>query len=205
MPIIPKSTHTRLVVLVLAAIAALSACAGGETAQPTGGDDTAQQTSAGFNQADVAFLQNMTPHHSQATTMAELAQERAAHPELKQLADTILSTQTQEIDTMRGLLAEAAQPAAGGHGGMQHGGGHQMPGMMSDAQMATLQGLEGEQFDLMFLEMMTEHHRGAIEMAEEVVREGENPRVADLARHIIDTQRAEIDQMTAWRQQWSTT
>jgi uncharacterized protein (DUF305 family) len=205
MPLIPKSRNARLVVLVLAGVLALTACADGRTAQPAGGGDREQQTSTGFNQADVAFLQNMTPHHAQATTMAQLAQGRAAHSELTQLADRIISTQTQEIETMRSLLAEAGvEPSAEGAGGMDHGGGH-MPGMMSEAQMAELRGLQGEPFDLAFLEMMSVHHRAAIEMAEQVLQEGENPRVADLARQIIDAQRTEIEQMAAWQQQWNTT
>ena len=46
------------------------------------------------------FLEQMIPHHEDAVAMAELALTRAEHPELKQLAETIIRDQTREIDQM---------------------------------------------------------------------------------------------------------
>ena len=43
--------------------------------------------------------------------------------------------------------------------------------------------------------MMTEHHEGAIEMAEVEVDQGENPDAVALAEKIISDQQAEITQM----------
>lgn len=195
----PTPAHlVRSIIFVLVSAFALTACATDRTAESGGSQETST-----FNQADVTFLQDMVSHHSQAVEMAQLVDERAAHEELKQLADTIIADQTQEIDTMTGLLeAAGAPPPSEAAQGMEHG--MQMPGMAGESEMAALRDLQGEQFDLRFIDMMTAHHQGAIQMAEQVLREGENPRVADLARQIIEAQRAEIDQMAAWRQEWIT-
>jgi hypothetical protein len=57
------------------------------------------------------------------------------------------------------------------HGAMDHG---DMPGMMSEEQMATLEDASGAEFDELFLRMMIEHHEGAIEMAQIEQADGES-------------------------------
>jgi uncharacterized protein (DUF305 family) len=57
-------------------------------------------------QLDETFMDAMIAHHQGAIEMAALADERAAHQEVKDLAASIISTQTAEIATMRGWLAE---------------------------------------------------------------------------------------------------
>jgi uncharacterized protein (DUF305 family) len=46
---------------------------------------------------DAAFADAMIPHHKGAITMAELADERAQHQEIKDLAAAIISAQDREI------------------------------------------------------------------------------------------------------------
>jgi uncharacterized protein (DUF305 family) len=53
---------------------------------------------------DRAFLQAMIPHHQSAIAGAKLEQEKGMHPELKQLAGTIITDQQKEIDQMQGWL-----------------------------------------------------------------------------------------------------
>ncbi len=50
---------------------------------------------------DRAFLSEMIQHHDDAVAMANLAEQRAKHGEVKQLAQTINRTQSQEIDQMQ--------------------------------------------------------------------------------------------------------
>jgi uncharacterized protein (DUF305 family) len=53
---------------------------------------------------DVVFLSMMIPHHQGAIDMAKLVPDRAAHQELKDLATSIISSQSAEIDKMNGRL-----------------------------------------------------------------------------------------------------
>jgi uncharacterized protein (DUF305 family) len=59
-----------------------------------------------------------------------------------------------------------------------------------------------EPFDLAFIEAMIPHHEGAIEMAEVALENSENEEIRVLAEEIIAAQRAEIEQMEAWREEW---
>ena len=50
---------------------------------------------------DTDFAQMMITHHQGAIAMAKLAEDRAEHDELKELAEDIISAQEREIDVMR--------------------------------------------------------------------------------------------------------
>lgn len=185
----------RLLTRALAATAAalaLTACGGSDgrnSSQPGSGQN--------HNQADVAFLQGMIPHHDQAIEMSQLADGRTESDQLQELAKEIEGAQGPEIETMTGRLEDfgASVPSREGMGHGSMGGG--MQGMMSPEQMQRLKQLSGREFDQTFLQMMIEHHRGAVTMSENVLREGQNPDVKDLARQIIETQQAEISEMSA--------
>jgi len=153
------------------------------------------------NDADVTFTQNMVPHHQQAIDMAELVDSRTGRPELRTLAERIAASQGREISLMQGWLQAWGKPAA--PQGMDHGGMH-MPGMMSEVEMRQLMATTQRSFDLLFVEMMTAHHQGAIEMANTELRNGSLPEVKRLAQQIIDDQQAEIDQFQQWQQEWVT-
>lgn len=174
--------------LLAAALLTLAGC-GNE-------DDT--DAAAGHNDADVTFAQEMIPHHEQAIEMAELAETRAQSQEVKNLAADIEAAQDPEIETMTGWLESWGEDVPGhGTAGMDHGdmSSDDMPGMMSDDEMADLMTASGAGFDQMFLTMMIEHHEGAIEMAQTEQAEGEFPDAIELAEDIETAQTAEIQTM----------
>lgn len=179
--------------LLALAMVVLAAC-GGATSTPPAVAPPPQ--AADHNAADVAFLQGMLPHHTQATSMASQAPTRAGSPEVKALADRIDRAQGPEIEQMSQMLAAWGEPRPqpGSMGGM---GGMPMSGMMSEQQMAGLTAASGPAFDRMFLQMMIEHHRGAITMAQDELRLGQNPQAKALAEKIIADQQAEITKMQA--------
>jgi uncharacterized protein (DUF305 family) len=43
-----------------------------------------------------------------------------------------------------------------------------MPGMLTGAQLAELDRARGEQFDILFLRFMIQHHRGAVSMVRDL-------------------------------------
>lgn len=164
-----------------------------------GSDDPSLESPAGeatetYNHSDVGFLQDMIPHHEQAIEMAEMVEEQTDRRELIELADNIISSQSTEIDEIRGMLetAEADMDGMDMSGSMG----------MSQEDMDELSAATGEEFDKLFSMMMIRHHEEAISMADDVLREGENTDVAALAQAIIDEQQAEIDQLKDWLQAW---
>ena len=187
-----------LVALLLAATV-LTACG------DDGSGDAADAESSGsqFNDADVTFAQGMIPHHEQAVEMAQMAEERAQSPDVKQLAADIEAAQAPEIEQLTTWLEAWGEEVPGSSGddggmsGMDHGGDSMDmgEGMMSSDDMAMLSDAKGAEFDRMFLEMMTEHHQGAVEMAETEVADGEHPDAIRMAEDIIATQEAEIEEM----------
>ena len=179
--------------LALAAALLLTACDQG------GDQQAAAPATAAPNNADVTFTQNMIPHHQQAIEMAKLVNAHTKRPQLRTLAEDIASSQGQEITLMQGWLKSWGKPAT--PEGMDHGA-MQMPGMMSELEMRQLGVINGEDFDLLFLEMMTAHHEGAIEMADTELRDGALPEVKRLAQQIIDAQQKEIDQFHQWNKEW---
>lgn len=50
---------------------------------------------------DKAFLSEMIMHHEGAVVMAEAALQNAKHPEIKQMAEAIITAQTSEINQMK--------------------------------------------------------------------------------------------------------
>ncbi|MFE9996579.1 DUF305 domain-containing protein [Streptomyces avermitilis] len=172
---------------------------GGGSAASSSSPSSPPSSSGRFNGADVTFAQQMIPHHQQAVEMAELAEGRAFDPDVKDLAAAIEKAQDPEISTMRGWLKSWGKPGsatASGKPGMQHGaGGTDMAGMMSDEHMTALKAAQGTAFDKMFVQMMIDHHEGAITMAEDEQKSGRSADAKKLAGTVITNQTAEIAKM----------
>ena len=146
-----------------------------------------------FNDADVTFLQMMYPHHEQAVQMADLVPSRSQDQQVIDLAAEIKAAQAPEMTQMQQMLESFGKSVPSGGDPM----GHDMPGMMSPEQMSSLEGMSGPEFDRMWLEMMIDHHNGAIQMAQTEIASGANPEAKQMAETIVTTQQREIDQMTA--------
>lgn len=142
------------------------------------------------NGADFRYVQMMTVHHRQALTMTGLVPGRASSPQVRKVAERIAAAQRPEIDAMEGWLESNGGPrASGAH---DH---HSMPGMATEAQLAELKAAKGEAFDALFLKLMITHHQGAVTMAAEVLGEGNNVLVEEMANDVIAQQTSEINRM----------
>jgi uncharacterized protein (DUF305 family) len=194
--------------LVVAAPVVLAACGGDDsatgsttTAQAASGTPTTAPPSGGavHNSIDVAFAQGMIPHHAQAVEMSELAATNTSDPEVQALAAEIIAAQGPEIALMTEWLtawgAEVPDPGASMDENMELAGGMMMSGMISDADLDRLRSARDAEFDRLYLELMIQHHEGAIEMAQQELDGGDSPEATALAQRIIDTQQAEITRM----------
>lgn len=144
---------------------------------------------------DVMFAQMMIPHHEQAVEMANLAATRALDPTIVSLAAQIKAAQGPEIELMVSWLDEWGFPRMAANQAMSAHGGHGMAGMLTSEQLKELAASTGANFDRLFAQAMIEHHEGAISMARDVLSSGSDPRVASLAKQIIETQQSEIIQL----------
>jgi uncharacterized protein (DUF305 family) len=196
---------------LIAGVVVLAGCSSGsdDTGTSAEASSTASQSASGsasqsadFNEADVTFVQGMIPHHRGALEMAQLAESRAEDPRVQDLAGRIEAAQDPEIETMTGWLEDWGQSESDDMGGMDQGSGDMggmdqgsgdMGGM--DMDMPGLEVATGAEFDRMFLEMMIEHHSGAVEMAETEIADGQNADAIALAREIATSQAAEIEEM----------
>src|SRR5512139_2831488 len=159
----------------------------------------------GHNEADVDFTSDMIQHHAQALEMVDLTLGRELDPEVADLADQIRAAQAPEIEKMVDWLEDWDQPVpetsrdhANAHA-QEHGESVEMdtdmPGMMNAEEMAALEKAPDQEFQDMWLEMMIEHHEGAVEMAEAETEDGENAKAVSLAEDVISTQEKEISTM----------
>ena len=191
--------------LLSAALATTLAACGSddETAPPT-----AEVSATEHNDTDVAFASDMIQHHAQAVAMVDMTRERDLDPEVAQLAEGIRDAQVPEIETFTDWLTdwdEEIPPTMLDHANAGHGSGERsetmegmdaaMPGMMSGEQMDALQDAPDEAFQAMWLEMMIEHHEGAIEMARTEQEDGRYQAAVELAAEIEESQAGEIETM----------
>ncbi len=193
-----------LVTATLAAAALVAACSSGESHSSM--SETSKQTipeSANFNATDVGFAQGMIPHHAQAVEMADLALEKSTNADVLALAKQIKASQNPEIQTMSGWLQSWGQKvpstdsmSGGGHD-MTDMGGMMMDGMMTEADMEKLESSSGTAFDRLWMELMIQHHEGAVRMSEDELKDGKNPDVKALAQTIVTSQQAEISTMNS--------
>lgn len=187
---------------VAAALAiTITACGSEESpsSEPAATSASSDTTSAAasLNEADIEFAQGMIVHHEQAIEMAEIALDPnvGAGAEVVDLATRVRDAQDPEVQLMTAWLTAAGEPTA-----MDMSEGHDMSsmgGMMSDEQMQALSAATGPDFDRMWLEMMIQHHEGAISQSQTVKASGSNAEVLALADQIIAAQQAEIAEMQA--------
>lgn len=203
-------THTlrtiALPIVALAAAVALASCgtssSAGRDSTGMGGSSSGAPAASGTpaagdkNEADTLFATMMIPHHAQAIAMADLAVKRATDTKVKALAARIKGAQGPEIARMSGWLTGWGAPVPGTDGGSGMSGmGGDTGGMMSTQQMTDLGAAKGPAFDRMWLQMMVQHHQGAVVMAKTELTEGANPEAKQLAQAIIDSQSKEIAEM----------
>lgn len=157
-----------------------------------------------LSDTDIGFAQDMSGHHQQAVTMADMLDTQAS-PESRALAEGIRFQQLTEIGVLTGWLQmadappQSEQPMAWMHtGGTEHHSGHHsmsMPGLASTDDLKRLQRSTGRDNEVLFLQLMSRHHQGGIEMAGYAVAHTHNDAVRRVATAMIDEQTQELQLM----------
>jgi uncharacterized protein (DUF305 family) len=156
-----------------------------------------------FSPADVRFMTGMIGHHAQALGMSNLAPTNGASATIRTLAARIINAQTDEIANMQRWLRDRGQPVPEVHvngaqvmvhgAGMDHASHGQMPGMLTDEQLAALAAARDTAFDRLFLALMIQHHRGAVVMVDELFATDGAAQDTDVFKFASDVQ---VDQRT---------
>lgn len=161
----------------------VGACAGTRAGPPLGamGPEAAKARAQAdsarwpYTAADIRFMSTMIHHHAQAVVMAKWAPTHDASPAILRLTQRVINAQSDEIGMMSRWLADRNQPVPEPNPAgevMQMGGASHtvlMPGMLTEQQMKELDAARGPDFDRLFLTFMIQHHRGAVEMVQELL------------------------------------
>ncbi|MFF2656495.1 DUF305 domain-containing protein [Kitasatospora sp. NPDC058032] len=197
-----------------AALAAALALALGVPALVAGGTSASGTSSLSVpadGSPEAGFARDMSTHHQQAVDLSFIVRDRTSDEPTRTLAFDIINTQANQRGMMMGWLDQwgltqhsTAKPmtwmtAMGGHG---HGADYQahdgslMPGMATNAQLAKLRSLSGRDAEVLYLQLMVEHHKGGVEMAQGYVDMAHNDAEKRLAQSMVVGQSSEVELMT---------
>ncbi|MFD5424596.1 DUF305 domain-containing protein [Streptomyces sp. NPDC127084] len=216
-----RLTRTHWVSIAAVLLALLFA--GAATVATAGGaDEDAQRTAAGGavpgkDSAEAGFARDMAVHHQQAVEMSFIVRDRTEDEDVRRLAYDIANTQANQRGMLFGWLdlwglpkVEAGtEPMAwmqsmdsmdhSGHGeraGQGSGGdGSLMPGMATRAELDQLAKAEGRQAEILYLQLMTDHHKGGVVMARGCAEQCTVAPEKSLAQGMVNAQQSELDLM----------
>lgn len=167
--------------------------------------------------ADAGFARDMAVHHQQAVEMSFIVRDGTRDEDVRRLAYDIANTQANQRGMLLGWLDLWELPktapdgqgpmswTTGGHGGhdmrgmedmagMDHDGAL-MPGMATRTELGRLREARGKQAEILFLQLMTDHHKAGVDMARACARQCTVPAERRLAQGMVDAQRSELDLM----------
>ncbi|WP_432005883.1 DUF305 domain-containing protein [Streptomyces parvus] len=168
--------------------------------------------------ADAGFARDMAAHHQQAVEMSFIVRDRTEDEDVRRLAYDIANTQANQRGMLLGWLDLWGLPKVAGDDdppmawmgsgeGHEHGGQHAdgdadgdadgvlMAGMASRAELKRLARLDGEQAEVFYLQLMTDHHKGGVAMAEACASRCTVPVEQRLAQGMVEGQQSELGLM----------
>ena len=213
MPVSSTSSHQkRALILAISLASTLVASQGiaqapiiqpGAPGQPSrliSAEEASNLASLQYSDADVKFMQGMIAHHAQAVEMGALVEGRTNREAITAIAQRIAISQEDEIAMMQGWLEERGQPVPSEHAHHEMGEDDLMPGMLMPADFERLRQASGPEFDELFLQLMIAHHKGAIEMVENLLDQpgsAQDSVLYEFTTDVTSDQNSEIERMNA--------
>jgi uncharacterized protein (DUF305 family) len=159
-----------------------------------------------YSKADIDFANGMIAHHAQAVRIANWCPSHGASVDILTLCARIINAQVDEIHRMQQWLVDRRQPistpdtsrASAMSDMPDMPGMHQMPGILTPAQLDSLDAARGKSFDRLFLSDMIHHHQGAVAMVTQLYGTrgaGQDDIIFKLASDISADQTTEIARM----------
>ncbi|MBD9730352.1 DUF305 domain-containing protein [Streptomyces sp. H28] len=172
-----------------------------------GGEDERAAGVPAADSADAGFARDMAIHHQQAVEMSYIVRDRTGDEDIRRLAYDIAQTQANQRGMMLGWLELWELPKVspdgymawmpGGREGHGPKGGALMPGMATAAELDRLGELEDDQAEILYLQLMIDHHLSGVDMARACVSQCEVDTERKLAQRMVEGQQSEVELMTA--------
>lgn len=145
--------------------------------------------------SDERWIDMMAAHHAMAIGMGEIAKERGEHPEIRNLAQSIIDDQMKEREKLSKIKKDNFGTDEIANSPHDHERG--MHGMVSNAELK-----KADPFDKAFIRNQIPHHASAIEMASVAAMETKIDAIRTMGRQIIQAQAEEIGNMINWHKVW---
>ncbi|WP_328437816.1 DUF305 domain-containing protein [Streptomyces sp. NBC_00457] len=167
-------------------------------------EGTANASAPGDNSVEAGFSRDMAVHHQQAVEMSFIVRDRTDDEEVRTLAYDVINTQANQRGMLLGRLeawelnkSSTETPMTWmGHGAMYEAkDGSLMPGMATNTRLDQLREAKGKNAEILYLRLMTAHHKGGVDMARGAVKMADDDKLVRLAQTMVDGQQAEIDLM----------
>lgn len=136
------------------------------------------------NDTDRVFVGAMVPHHKLGIELITDAVSRVDDVRLRRLVFKMSAYHDSELHDLEARVAawDVTVP-------------QQFPGWIDPHEVIAMSTLSGPDYDLRWLDLMIEHHEGALTLADVEASEGADDELRALAHRIADTQRSEIAKM----------
>lgn len=221
-PQVRRVSRTYMAAGAAVVVAALFAV-GATVATANGGDGdggSAASRAPALYSADAGFARDMAVHHQQAVEMSFIVRDRTKDEAVRSLAYDIANTQANQRGMLLGWLDLWGLPkvvadeapmswmgSADGHdmaghdmsghdmGGATTKPGALMPGMATKEELERLGSAEGRDAEVLYLQLMTDHHKGGVAMAQGCASQCTTPAERKLAEGMVAAQRSELTLM----------
>ncbi|MDW5330792.1 DUF305 domain-containing protein [Plantactinospora sp. KLBMP9567] len=134
-----------------------------------------------FNGTDIAWLQLAVAMHERVLPLLDLVPERTTDPAVRRLATRIRETHRADLERCRRLLDRSGAPKTNPHEG------HDMPGMVTAAQLTALGSASEAEFRRLFGQYLRAHLAQSVRVAGAEQRSGADPDTTSLAGAIART------------------
>jgi uncharacterized protein (DUF305 family) len=181
----------------------------------------------GDDSVEAGFARDMSEHHAQAVQMSLVAIQESDSTDIDVLAYDIATAQSNQLGQMEAWLRAWDLPLArdgarmtwmetvegehADHDGESDPGPDSadqtarpgdpdyrpMPGMATQAELDELAAAEGEEAEVLYLQLMTTHHIAGVEMAEAALAGASDAEVRRLAEAMVNGQSAEVRLMAS--------
>jgi uncharacterized protein (DUF305 family) len=156
-----------------------------------------EEPPAPMNAVDVGFLQDMLDHHDQALEISNRYLDNNADGDAAPYAREVIMFQTRDIGWMEAWLADdgyaRGEPDRTAMLWMDEPTPvAEMRGMQTPERLQELSDARGTDADLLFFEIMTDHHLGGVHMADHAAANGARQEIMDFAESVSRNQRIEV-------------